>query len=190
MSMGIWYEQIMRYVGPAVKVMAMTKVSVKQRLDENGVMRTVSIPDHVNVLCEMACGAQADLSWSSVSGLQTGTELWLLGIDGTLNIKGPPFTTIYGGRRGDTELTEIPIPPEKRGGWRVEEEFARAIRGEEPDRFRAGAAAGLAGADNLEAALVQDLAETRQLSRFPTPLTALEGDEASAGHGDAAPQTI
>ena len=102
------------------------------RLDENGVMRTVSIPDHVNVLCEMACGAQADLSWSSVSGLQTGTELWLLGIDGTLNIKGPPFTTIYGGRRGDTELSEIPIPPEKRGGWRVEEEFVNAIRGDEP----------------------------------------------------------
>ena len=132
MSMGIWYEQIMRYVGPAAKVMAMTKVSVKQRRDENGVMRTVSIPDHVNVRCEMACGAQADLSWSSVAGMQKGSELWLFGTDGTLNLKGMPITTIYGGRRGDTELSEIPIPAEKRGGWRVEEEFVNAIRGDEP----------------------------------------------------------
>ena len=131
MGMGIWYETIMRYVGPASKVMAMTKVSVQQRRDENGEMRAVSIPDHVNVLCEMACGAQADLSWSSVAGLQTGTEMWLFGTEGTLHFNGPPMATLYGGRRGDTELREIPIPEEKRGTWRVEEEFINAIRGEE-----------------------------------------------------------
>ena len=131
LGMGIWYETVMRYVGPASKVMAMTKVSVQQRRDENGEMRAISIPDHVNVLCEMACGAQADLSWSSVSGLQTGTELWLFGSEGTLHVKGPPMSTLYGGRRGDTELREIPIPQEKRGSWRVEEEFINAIRGEE-----------------------------------------------------------
>ena len=131
MGMGIWYETIMRYVGPASKVMAMTKVSVQQRRDENGEMRAVSVPDHVNVLCEMACGAQADLSWTSVAGLQTGTDLWLFGSEGTLHFNGPPIATLYGGRRGDTELKEIPIPEEKRGAWRVEEEFINAIRGEE-----------------------------------------------------------
>ena len=41
------------------------------------------------------------------------------------------MTTLYGGRRGDTDLTEIPIPPENRAGWRVEEEFINAIRGNE-----------------------------------------------------------
>ncbi|MCH7606513.1 MAG: Gfo/Idh/MocA family oxidoreductase, partial [Chloroflexi bacterium] len=75
MSMGIWYEQIMRYVGPASKVMAMTKMCLPQRRDENGHLGTVTLPDHVSVLCEMVCGAQADLSWSMVTGLQTGTEL-------------------------------------------------------------------------------------------------------------------
>ena len=131
MSMGIWYEQLMRYVGPATKVMAMTKVCVQQRLDENGHMRAVSVPDHISVICEMACGAQADLSWSSVAGLQTGSELWLFGADGTLLLKGPPMNTLMGGRRGGDGLAEIPIPPEKRGRWRVEEEFINAIRGEE-----------------------------------------------------------
>ena len=130
MSMGIWYEQLMRYVGPASKVSAMTKVCVKQRLDENGILRSVSVPDHINVLCQMACGAQAELSWSSVSGLQKGNELWLLGTEGTLNLRGAP-NVLYGGRKGDAELTEIPIPPEKKGAWRVEEEWINAIRGEE-----------------------------------------------------------
>jgi predicted dehydrogenase len=128
--MGIWYEQLMRYVGPASKVSAMTKVCVKQRLDENGILRSVSVPDHINVLCQMACGAQAELSWSSVSGLQKGNELWLLGTEGTLNLRGAP-NVLYGGRKGDAELTEIPIPPEKKGAWRVEEEWINAIRGEE-----------------------------------------------------------
>src|SRR5205814_5115320 len=33
------------------------------------------------------------------------------------------------------ELSEIPIPPEKAGGWRVEEEFVEAIRTGAPVRF-------------------------------------------------------
>ncbi len=131
MSMGIWYEQVMRYVGPATKVMAMTKVCVQQRVDENGHVRAVSVPDHVSVICQMACGAQADLSWSSVAGLQTGSELWLFGSEGTLRLSGPPMNTLQCGRRGEDGLQDIVIPPEKRGAWRVEEEFVNAIRGNE-----------------------------------------------------------
>ena len=131
MSMGIWYEQVMRYVGPATKVMAMTKVCVQQRVDQNGRVRSVTVPDHISVICQMACGAQADLSWSSVAGLQTGSELWLFGSEGTLRLSGPPMNTLHGGRRGEDGLQEIVIPPEKRGGWRVEEEFINAVRGQE-----------------------------------------------------------
>jgi hypothetical protein len=40
--------------------------------------------------------------------------------------------TVRGGRRGDIELSEIDIPVEKQGDWRVEEEFINAIRGLEP----------------------------------------------------------
>ncbi len=131
MGMGIWYETIMRYVGPASKVSAMTRTFVNRRKDDDGVVRAVSVPDHVNVLCEMACGAQADFSWSTVTGLQTGTDFWIFGSDGTINLQGAPFNTVLGGKRGDKELSEIPIAPERRGKWRVEEEFCRAIRGEE-----------------------------------------------------------
>jgi predicted dehydrogenase len=132
LGMGIWYESIMRYVGPASKVMAMTKVCVQQRTDADGRMHSVAVPDHVNVLCEMACGAQADMSWSTVTGLQGGAEFWIFGSEGTIALNGPPIDKVWGGRRGDSELKEIPIADEKRGGWRVEEEFINAIRGKEP----------------------------------------------------------
>jgi hypothetical protein len=40
--------------------------------------------------------------------------------------------TLSGGRRGDDGLSVIDIPDDKKGGWRVEEEFINAIRGIEP----------------------------------------------------------
>ena len=129
MSMGIWYEALMRWVGPASKVVAMTKVAVQNRRDENGDPHTVTVPDHVDILCEMACGAQAHIRVSSVTGLASGSEVWLFGSEGTLRFEGPPSLALFGGRRGDGQLTEISIPPEKQGEWRVEEEFVNAIRG-------------------------------------------------------------
>jgi len=131
LSLGIWYETIMRWVGPASRVMAMTRVNVPKRLDDNGEMQAVSVPDHVDVICDMVCGAQAQMSWSSSTGMHPGTEVWLFGREGTLHLEGPPLTKLYGGRRGDSELAEIPIPAEKRGKWRVEEQFINAIRGKE-----------------------------------------------------------
>ena len=132
LGMGIWYETLMRYLGPAAKVAAMTRVFANRRPDDTGRMQAVSVPDHVNVLAEMECGAAADLSWSAVTGLQTGSELWLFGADATISLQGPPFNKILAGQRGDQTLTELPIPPEKRGHWRVEQEFINAIRGQEP----------------------------------------------------------
>ncbi len=132
MGMGIWYESLMRYVGPATKVMAMTRVFTHQRKDEDGVMRGITVPDHVNVICEFASGVQADLSWSTVTGLQTGAEMWLSGSDGTIMLEGPPIDKVMVGKNGDKDLSEFPIPDEKRGKWRVEEEFIEAIRGNAP----------------------------------------------------------
>ena len=131
LNMGIWYEALLRWVGPASRVMAMTRVWAQKRRDENGDMQSVTVPDHVDILCDMACGAQAHLRFSAVTGLAPGGEVWLYGSEGTLRLDGPPTLTLSGGRRGDVRLTEIPVPPEKQGEWRVEEEFINAIRGKE-----------------------------------------------------------
>ena len=131
LAMGIWYESLMRWVGPAANVMAKTRTVVKQRRDAEGALRAVGVPDHVDVLCDMVCGAQAHLRFSAVTGLAPGGEAWLFGSEGTLRFDTEAMT-LHGGRRGDDGLAEIAIPSEKRGGWRVEEEFINAIRGLEP----------------------------------------------------------
>ena len=131
MGMGIWYEAMMRWVGPALSVSALTRVHVNHRLGWTGERKTVTVPDHVEVLCELAGGAVAHVSHSAVAGLAGPDEVWIFGDEGTLHLEAGSMT-LRGGRRGDEELSVIEIPAEKRGGWRVEEEFVNAIRGLEP----------------------------------------------------------
>lgn len=130
LTMGIWYEAMMRWVGPASRVMAMTKVCVPQRKDTGGLLRTVTVPEHVDVTANLACGAIAHLRFSTVTGLAPANEAWLFGTEGTLRLDTSTLE-LYGGRRRDKELQKIVIPQEEQGRWRVEEEFIGAIRGKE-----------------------------------------------------------
>ena len=134
MSMGIWYECLSRWVGPAKAIMARTRVAVPYRIDEErGERRAVEVPDHVEVLADMANGAIARLHWSSVAGFMPGPEIWLYGAEGTLRFEGRG-NELSGGRRGDKEMAQIVIPENKTYSWRVEDEFVGAIRGQEPIR--------------------------------------------------------
>ena len=131
MSLGIIYETIMRWVGTATQVMAMGQVNVKNRLNaETGMIEPVQIPDHFNVLAKMACGAQLSMSYSQVSGFSGDNHTILYGSEGTLRFLDGK---LFGGKRGDRGLTEIPPHPEFAGdGWRVEADFIDSIRGIKP----------------------------------------------------------
>jgi predicted dehydrogenase len=130
LSMGIWYEGIMRWLGPARRVMAMGNVAVPKRKDAADVARDVRVPDHVEILATWGNGAVGHLGFSGITGLAPQNEVWIFGSDGTLRLE-PDAKRLSGGRRGDHELKEIAVPAEKRVGWRVEEEFVSAIRGRE-----------------------------------------------------------
>jgi len=129
LNMGIWYEAMIRWVGRATKVTAMTSINVNSRKEENGEMVDVSIPDHVSVIAELANGAMANMQFSAVTGLSSGNGVWIYGSEGTLHVDGAQ--NVYGGQRGDDKLQEINNPEEDRAYWRVEEEFCNAIRGQE-----------------------------------------------------------
>ena len=129
MNMGIWYECMIRWTGPATRVMAMSKVNVPGRFDEDGSYQAVTIPDHVDILMEFANGAQGHMRVSAVTGLAPGAEAWLYGSQGTVHVD--PQLNVFGGQRGDSQLSEIENPPENQYAWRVEEEFISAIRGQE-----------------------------------------------------------
>ena len=110
LNMGIWYEAMIRWVGRATKVMAMTTVNVSNRQDEDGNGVGITIPDHVDILCQLANGAQAHMRFSSVTGLSRGNEIWLYGSEGTLHLD--QRLNVSGGKRGDPQLSDIANPPE------------------------------------------------------------------------------
>lgn len=130
MQMGIWYEALMRWIGPAATVLSLTRVNVKSRKDGDGNAQFITIPDHIEVLCEMFSGPLLHMRLTAVAGHAPADSVWLHGTDGALFVDSASMT-LYGGRRDDGEMSEIDIPDHERGGWRVEEEFVNAIRGEE-----------------------------------------------------------
>jgi predicted dehydrogenase len=129
MTMGIWYEALLRWVGHATRVQALGKTFTRMRRNSEGIMRAVRVPEHVDVLAEMACGAQAHIQISSVTGLAGASEAWLFGSAGTLRFSDGK---LFGGQAGAKELAPIEVPAHEAGSWRVEEEFINAIRGREP----------------------------------------------------------
>ena len=130
MGLGIWYEAIMRWVGPASSVQALTRIIVPARLTENGERKVISIPDHVDILCETFSGPLLHIKFSDVLGHASGNEVWLYGTEGTLKVDGSDFK-LYGAQKSDKGLKEIDIPHDLQGDWRVEAEFINAIRGVE-----------------------------------------------------------
>ncbi|MEC8773757.1 MAG: Gfo/Idh/MocA family oxidoreductase [Pseudomonadota bacterium] len=134
MSMGIWYEGIMRWVGPMKTVNAVGQSVVNHRRDESGRRQALTIPDHVDITGELELGGQMRLNVTTVAGLAAyPIDIHIFGSEGTLRLYQAPGgqTTLAAGKRGDKRLKDVKIPKSKQGVWRVEEEFINAIRGKE-----------------------------------------------------------
>jgi predicted dehydrogenase len=129
LNIGASYESMMRWLGRGNRVMAMAKVHVPYRRNANGDLTSVTIPDHVDILYELANGAQVHMRMSATTGLSTGNQLWMYGTEGTIYVDSQQ--NVFAGRRGDTQLSEVPNPVEKQAYYRVEEQFSNAIRGAE-----------------------------------------------------------
>jgi predicted dehydrogenase len=128
--LGIWYEVLLGWVGEATRVTALGQTFIKTRPDDSGRRRAVRVPDHVDVLAQLACGAQAHFQMSGAMGHSGPNGVWLFGSQGTLHFDFDA-ETLYGGQAGDKALQPIAVPPEEVVPWRVEEEFINAIRGQE-----------------------------------------------------------
>ena len=133
MMLGIWYEAVMRWIGEATRVMAMGKTFVKLRAATGEPARqSVIIPEHIAVIADMACGAQAHFCSTRVTGHAGPSGCRLFGSEGSLRFEDG---LLLGGRRDDARLKEIVIPAEEEGRWQVEEDFIAAIRGKAPVRL-------------------------------------------------------
>ena len=89
LNMGIWYEAMMRWLGPARRVMAMTKIAVGRRRDSGGTWHDVKVPDHVDILATLKREAVAHMRFSAVTGLAPAAGVWIFGSEGTLRLECP-----------------------------------------------------------------------------------------------------
>jgi predicted dehydrogenase len=142
LTLGIVHETLMRWVPPPVRVLAQVHAHLPSRIDpQSGVRRPVGTPDSVQVLAVLENGARVTYHFSGVTPFGQGMGVHLHGTEGVLHydlqadrIRGASLQ--HGHKAGPAaELVEIPIPEEKAGGWRVEEEFVQAIRTGSPVRL-------------------------------------------------------
>ena len=77
------------------------------RHDPDGAMRAVQMPDHIDVLCDMACGATAHIAVSQATGLAPYNESWIFGSEGTLRVTSSLMASY---RDREAESTGIDVP--------------------------------------------------------------------------------
>ncbi|SJM45251.1 Myo-inositol 2-dehydrogenase 1 [Frigoribacterium sp. JB110] len=126
LSLGIWYEQLVRWVGEAARVSAFGQTLVPRRRDEEGHLRAVEVPDHVDVIGELAGGGQLRMVCSQAAGDSADNGVRILGTAGELHVLSGEQLVLR--RPGKDPYEEAA----NGAGWRVEQEFVGAIRGTEP----------------------------------------------------------
>ena len=140
LQLGILHETLMRWVPAPVRVSAQVNAFIPTRIDPQGcVRRRVGTPDSVQALAVLESGARVVYQLSGVTPVGGGMSIRLLGSEGLLHydleadrLMGLTKSELAG---SNTPLREIPFPPEKRGGWRVEADFVDSIRTGSPVRF-------------------------------------------------------
>jgi predicted dehydrogenase len=138
LSLGILHETALRWTPPPTRVTAQSHTFEPTRPNPHGAgQASVTVPDSVQVLTQLAGGGRGLYHVSGVALFGPGKQIHLYGGSGTLKVVfgADGAEAVYASRCGDDALTPLDIPPERRGRWRVEEEFIRAIRGEEEVRL-------------------------------------------------------
>jgi predicted dehydrogenase len=137
LTLGILHETLMRWTPPVLRVMAQVHAFIPSRIDpESGVRRPVGTPDSVQVLAVLERGARAVYHVSGVTPVGQRMDVFLYGSEGVLHYD-LLRDRLWGAsrRRGQQEMEEIIIPPEKARDWRVEADFVDAIRSGAPIRL-------------------------------------------------------
>lgn len=136
LTLGIMHETALRWAPVPIRVLAQTHTFIATRTDTaTGRPVPVGTPDSVQVITELENGARGLYHFSGVAHHGPGRQIHLYGTEGTLKYVMGSTECLLGARKGEEQLREITIPPEKEYTWRVEEEFIGAIRGEEKVEF-------------------------------------------------------
>ncbi|HKB56037.1 MAG TPA: Gfo/Idh/MocA family oxidoreductase [Lacunisphaera sp.] len=129
--LGIYYEMVLRWLGEGVTgVVADAAIFTKERKDDEGVPWPTTIPESVTVLGNFANGARLVGHFSGVELTPPRSEIRLNGNKGGLRLD-LARNELWLSAAGEVEKL-VEIAPDKRGSWRVEEDFINSIRHAKP----------------------------------------------------------
>ena len=136
LMLGVLQETVSRWIGPTSRVFAQATVFEPSRPAPQGeVSVEITVPDSVQIVTQLANGCRAIYHVSGTILFGPPTQIHLYGSLGTIKVEFGTTEKVSLARANEKELRLIELPPEKKGGWRVEAEFIGAIRGEEPVRY-------------------------------------------------------
>ncbi len=144
MVLGIAYESLLKWLGPADWVSAAGAVINNQARDpESGKVVDIDTPDYLSVQVRMQTGLPGALLLSETGDTGRPSRFCLQGTQGVLEIPFKVDGVLRLGQPAEAGVswTPVPVSEELRGRWRVEEEFIGAIRQEnmvESTTFKTG----------------------------------------------------
>lgn len=118
LALGILHETLMRWIPDPEWVFASTKTISAQ----------ATRPEIAHLLTRLSTGAMGVYHLSGVAHHAADFSITLWGSQGTIKYD-LISDRLMAAQVHDAGLTEVVVPPERLGGWRVEEDFIRAIRG-------------------------------------------------------------
>ncbi len=130
LDLGMMIEVTHRWLGYARRVTALERTFTTSRPDGQGGQAPVERPDTLSVVAELENGALATILCSGVAPLARGANgFQIYGAEGTIRyLFEMGSNTILAGRSADSELREVPIPPEEERHWTAEVDFINAVR--------------------------------------------------------------
>jgi predicted dehydrogenase len=130
LDLGMMIEVTHRWLGYARRVTALERTFTTSRPDGQGGQAPVERPDTLSVVAELENGALATILCSGVAPLARGANgFQIYGTEGTIRyLFEMGANTILAGRSTDSELREVPIPPEEERHWTAEVDFINAVR--------------------------------------------------------------
>jgi predicted dehydrogenase len=134
LSLGILHETALRWSPPPTQVFAQVQLFEATRpVPEECCTAEVTVPDSLQAITQLAGGGRGIYHQSGAILFGPGKQIHLYGSRATIKVHFLPDGTeqVWLAHAGDNELRAVDIPEDQRGGWRVEQEFVGAIRGEE-----------------------------------------------------------
>ena len=138
LALGILHEALMRWCPDPSRVFAQAGICDATRPAGINGQTEATVPDSLQILTEIPVGqstARGVYHMSGVTLFGPGNQIHLYGSRGTLKASFGQNEVVEIGQKGDSRLQPLQLSDADRGGWRVEEEFIAAVRGQEPVRF-------------------------------------------------------